>query len=215
MFLGGVALVVGLTATMIAARAISDPVSAVRNALDRVAGGELQTQVLIEDGSEVGQLQAGFNRMAEGLHEREQIRDLFGRQVGQEVAREALRDGTRLGGEEREVGALFVDLMGSTSLSLAMPPTEVVAVLNRFFRVVIEVVEAEGGLVNKFEGDAALCVFGAPVECEDPAGEALRAAASSPPASIRNCRRSVSGSAFRPDAPWPATSAPSSASSTR
>ncbi len=175
-FLGGVALAVGLTATMIAARAISDPVSAVRKALDRVAAGELQTQVLIDDASEVGQLQAGFNRMAEGLREREQIRDLFGRQVGHEVAREALREGTRLGGEEREIGALFVDLSGSTSLSLAMPPTEVVAVLNRFFRVVIEVVESEGGLVNKFEGDAALCVFGAPVECEDPAGQALRAA---------------------------------------
>jgi adenylate cyclase len=48
--------------------------------------------------------------------------------------------------------------------------------LNRFFRVVVEVVEAEGGLVNKFEGDAALCVFGAPVARHDPSGDALRAA---------------------------------------
>jgi adenylate cyclase len=52
----------------------------------------------------------------------------------------------------------------------------VVRVLNRFFRIVVEVVEAEGGFVNKFEGDAALCVFGAPVPCDDPAGDALRAA---------------------------------------
>jgi adenylate cyclase len=74
------------------------------------------------------------------------------------------------------VAALFVDLVGSTSLALALPPTEVVRVLNRFFRVVVEVVEAEGGLVNKFEGDAALCVFGAPVVCQDCAGDALRAA---------------------------------------
>jgi adenylate cyclase len=51
-----------------------------------------------------------------------------------------------------------------------------VRLLNRFFRVVIEVIEAEGGLVNKFEGDAALCVFGAPVASGDPAGKALRAA---------------------------------------
>jgi adenylate cyclase len=61
-------------------------------------------------------------------------------------------------------------------MALAMPPTEVVRLLNRFFRVVIEAVESEGGLVNKFEGDAALCVFGAPVESDDPAGDALRAA---------------------------------------
>ena len=69
-----------------------------------------------------------------------------------------------------------MDLVGSTSMALAMPPTEVVRLLNRFFRVVVEVVEAKGGLVNKFEGDAALCVFGAPVAREDPAGDALRAA---------------------------------------
>ena len=51
-----------------------------------------------------------------------------------------------------------------------MPPSEVVRLLNKFFRVVIDVVESEGGFVNKFEGDAALCVFGAPVASDDPAG---------------------------------------------
>jgi adenylate cyclase len=71
------------------------------------------------------------------------------------------------------VGALFVDIVGSTSMALTMPPTEVVSLLNRFFHVVVDVVEAEGGMVNKFEGDAALCVFGAPVPRDDPAGAAL------------------------------------------
>jgi adenylate cyclase len=176
LFLGAVAWGVGLLATLIAARAIADPVTAVREGLERIERGDLDAHVPVDDGSEVGLLQAGFNRMAEGLRERERIRDLFGRQVGEGVARAALRDGTRLGGEEREVGALFVDLVGSTSMAMAMPPTELVRLLNCFFRVVVEVVEAEGGLVNKFEGDAALCVFGAPVPSDDPAGDALRAA---------------------------------------
>jgi adenylate cyclase len=175
-FLGIVASAVGLLATKLVARSIADPVTSVRGALDRVARGDLDAQVRVEDGSEVGLLQAGFNRMVDGLHERERIRDLFGRQVGQEVARAALRDGARLGGEEREIGAVFVDLTGSTSMALALPPTEVVRLLNRFFRVVIEAVESQGGLVNKFEGDAALCVFGAPVTSPDPAGDALCAA---------------------------------------
>jgi adenylate cyclase len=148
----------------------------VRDGLERIARGELEVNVHVDDASEVGQLQAGFNRMAEGLRERQRIRDLFGRQVGEEVAHAALSAGVKLGGEEREVAALFVDLVGSTSLALALPPTEVVRVLNRFFRVVVEVIEAQGGLVNKFEGDAALCVFGAPVRREDPAGDALKTA---------------------------------------
>lgn len=176
LFLAVMALVIGLLATLFAAKAIADPVTSVREGVEQIERGDLDAHVLVDDGSEVGQLQAGFNRMAEGLRERERIRDLFGRQVGEDVARTALRDGTRLGGEEREVGALFVDLVGSTSMAMAMPPTEVVRLLNRFFRVVVEVVEAEFGLVNKFEGDAALCVFGAPVAREDPAGDALRAA---------------------------------------
>ena len=175
-FLGTVALVVGLFATLIAARAIADPLMHLRSAVERVGRGDLALEVEINDASEVGLLQAGFNRMAEGLRERERIRDLFGRQVGEEVARAALRDGTRLGGEEREIGALFVDLSGSTTMALAMPPSEVVRLLNKFFRVVIGVVESEGGFVNKFEGDAALCVFGAPVTSDDPAAQALCAA---------------------------------------
>lgn len=175
-FLAIVGSCTGLLATILAAKAIAHPVSAVRVGLERVARGELDVDVPVDDSSEVGQLQAGFNRMAEGLRERERIRDMFGRQVGQEVARAALSEGVRLGGEEREIAALYVDLVGSTSLALALPPTEVVRLLNRFFRVVVEVVEAEGGLVNKFEGDAALSVFGAPVVCEDCAGDGLRAA---------------------------------------
>src|SRR5581483_6343933 len=94
----------------------------------------------------------------------------------EQVAHAALSQGVKLGGEEREVGALFIDLVGSTSLALAIPPTELVRLLNRFFRVVVEVIENERGMVNKFEGDAALCVFGAPIAYEDPAGDALRAA---------------------------------------
>jgi adenylate cyclase len=177
-FLGGVAVTVGLFATLLSARAITDPLNAVRRAAQRVGEGDLDVHVEIDDASEVGLLQAGFNRMAGGLRERERIRDLFGRQVGRDVAKAALAEGTRLGGEEREIGAMFVDLTGSTSMALAMPPTEVVRLLNRFFRVVVEVVEDEGGFVNKFEGDAALCVFGAPAESSDPAGKALCAARS-------------------------------------
>jgi adenylate cyclase len=176
LFLGMVTLAVGLIATLFVARAIADPVNLLRSAFDRVDAGDLEAQVRVDDGSEVGLLQAGFNRMAEGLREREQLRELFGRQVGRDVAKAALLNGTKLGGEEREVGALFVDVTGSTSMALAMPPTEVVRLLNLFFREVVEVVEAEGGFVSKFEGDAALCIFGAPVARDDPAGDALRAA---------------------------------------
>ena len=75
-----------------------------------------------------------------------------------------------------EVAVLFVDVMGSTEFASERPPTEVVERLNEFFGVVVDVVEEHGGWVNKFEGDAALAVFGAPVPSDDAAGAALAAA---------------------------------------
>jgi adenylate cyclase len=176
LFLAALALFVGLMTIALAARSIADPLAAVRNALARVEEGDFDARVPVDDASEIGLLEAGFNRMAAGLKERERLRDLFGRHVGEDVARAALEGEVRLGGEEREIAALFVDLVGSTTLAARRPPTEVVEMLNRFFRAVVETVEARGGFVNKFEGDAALCVFGAPVAGENPAADALAAA---------------------------------------
>ena len=176
LFLVGVGLVVGLAATVTAARAVADPVQSVAGALRDVGAGRLDVSVPVYDASEVGQLQAGFNAMAVGLRERERLRDLFGRQVGTDVARLALERGVRLGGERREVAVLFVDVIGSTTLAVSHEPEEVVRRLNDFFGAVVEAVASHGGWVNKFEGDAALCVFGAPVDRPDAGACALAAA---------------------------------------
>jgi adenylate cyclase len=176
LFLAGLVLFVGLMTISLAARAIADPLAAVRDAFARLEQGDFDARVPVDDASEIGLLESGFNRMAAGLKERERLRDLFGRHVGEDVARAALEREVRLGGEEREIAALFVDLVGSTTLAARRPPTEVVELLNRFFRAVVETVEGRGGFVNKFEGDAALCVFGAPVARENPAADALAAA---------------------------------------
>ena len=174
--LGGVVLVVGLLLVLMYARAAAAPVDSVRSALARVEAGDLDTELPVYDGSELGMLQAGFNRMAAGLRERERMRELFGRHVGEDVAREALEHGVELGGERRDVGVLFVDLVGSTELAATRPPEEVVAMLNEFFGLVVAVVDEHGGWVNKFEGDGALAVFGAPVDRPDAAACALAAA---------------------------------------
>jgi adenylate cyclase len=71
---------------------------------------------------------------------------------------------------------MFVDLIGSTSLAAERPPDSVLAMLNALFSAVVQEVGAEGGLVNQFQGDGALCVFGAPQEVPDHAARALRAA---------------------------------------
>jgi adenylate cyclase len=170
------ALVTGYFATVLFAKSVGEPLGGLTEALADIEGGDLEVSVIVDDAGEIGQLQTGVNKMVSALREREQLRDLFGRHVGEDVARLALQQGVALGGEEREVAALFVDVIGSTTYAATHPAAEVVAALNRFFEVVVTVVSEHGGLVNKFEGDAALCIFGAPLELDDPAASALAAA---------------------------------------
>lgn len=170
-------LLAGGVVTAAAARAVSEPLREMRSALRRVQADDLDVAVTVDDGGEVGLLQSGFNTMVAGLRERRRIHDLFGRHVGVEVASRALEAGDDvLGGQRREASALFVDIIGSTTLAQTRPPDEVVGLLNEFFGTVVRCIEAEDGFVNKFEGDGALCVFGAPIEQTDHAARALRAA---------------------------------------
>ena len=184
---------------------------------DEHGGGGTDVTVTVDDGSEVGMLQAGFDRMVAGLRERDRVRDLFGRHVGEEVARSALggRADGEMGGELRHAAILFVDVVGSTAFASTRDPREVVETLNRFFEIVVEVVTMHGGWINKFEGDAALCVFGAPTEHPDAAGAALGAAR-------ELARRLATGSmgwgrrsGCRPATWWPGMWAPLSGMSTR
>jgi adenylate cyclase len=163
-----------------AAGSVAGPINRVRRALGRVEAGDLEVRLPVDDLGEIGRLSAGFNAMVEGLREREQLHDLLDKQVGAEVTLQALSQDQYLGGERRVVTVLFVDLTGYTTFAEARPPEQVVAALNRFFQVVVDVVRDEGGLVNQFEGDAAMCLFGAPMDQPDHAARALRAAARLP-----------------------------------
>ena len=123
----------------------------VRAALQHVEEGDLDCNVVVFDGTELGELQRGFNSMVDGLRERERIRDLFGRRVGREVAAAAEQQRPKLGGEERHVAVVFVDIIGSTQLVTGRPAVEVVELLNRFFAVIVEEVDRHHRLVNNFE----------------------------------------------------------------
>jgi adenylate cyclase len=122
LFLGAIGLGVGLLVMRFAARSVADPIESVRSAVREVEAGDLDAEVAVDDGSEVGLLQAGFNRMVRGLRERERLQDLFGRHVGEDVARRALERGVELGGEVRECAALFVDSPARLSSPRLVPP---------------------------------------------------------------------------------------------
>lgn len=174
--LGGIALSVGLLAVALAARATADPIDAVRAAMEDVQRGELDVSVPVYDGTQIGRLQLGFNRMAEGLAERERIRSALGTYVDPAVAERILEEGDELRGEEVEVTVAFLDVRGFTAFAEKTAAADVVAAINRLFEAVIPVIHEHGGRVDKFVGDGLLAVFGAPRRLENHADAALQAA---------------------------------------
>jgi class 3 adenylate cyclase len=171
-----VAVVLGLRAMILVSISISDPLREVVDAMGEVERGKIERSLDVYEWSEIGRLQTGFNRMVAGLREREKLRDLFGRHVGEEVVRRAVEENESLSGDERDVAVLFVDLVGSTRLASTREPHEIAEILNEFFRIVVAGVDAHHGLINKFQGDAALAVFGAPLRMDHPASAALATA---------------------------------------
>ena len=170
------ALVLGLPTMILTSRSISDPLGEVVDAMAEVEHGRIGTYVGAYERSQIGRLQTGFNRMVAGLAERDRLRDLFGRHVGADVAQRAIDEGASLSGDVVEAAVLYIDLVGSTHLAESRPPQEVAEILNNFFRIVVNAVDDHHGLINKFAGDAALAVFGAPLPTSEPASAALATA---------------------------------------
>jgi class 3 adenylate cyclase len=96
----------------------------------------------------------------------EAVHRLFGQYLSPQIVRSLLSDPARaaLGGENREVTALFADLAGFTPFTESRPPRETVLALNRYFSAVVPVIFANGGTVIQFAGDAIVAVWNAPIE---------------------------------------------------
>ncbi|MDO8542902.1 MAG: adenylate/guanylate cyclase domain-containing protein [Opitutaceae bacterium] len=169
-------LVLAALLAMGIARNVSEPVQHLAAHTRKIAAGDYETRVDLHREDELGQLAASFNAMAAGLAERDRVRDLLDKNVSPEVAAQLLRDGAALGGDEREVTILFADLRGFTTLSEKLAPRDLLALLNRYLDRMSGEIERQGGVIDKFIGDAIMALFGAPVPQPDAADRALAAA---------------------------------------
>ena len=159
-------------------RSLLRPIRNLSRAMSKVAEGDLHQRVPVTSNDEVGELTGQFNKMVEGLRERERFRETFGRYVDESVAATILKregDGV-LAGETREATILFTDIAGFTTIAEHLPPDDLVAALNEYLETVLEPIRAHGGVVNTFIGDGLFASFNMPLACENHACAAVRAA---------------------------------------
>lgn len=172
----GVALTVSLLLTAPFTRSLVAPLRNLVEAAEAVERGDLDARVPVTTSDEVGLVAQAFNRMVEGLADREQIRDALGTYVDPDVAEHILDESDLLEGEEVDVTVMFLDVRDFTGFAQRSSAAEVVATLNRLFEQVVPIVSEHGGHVDKFIGDGLLAVFGVPLKHADHADRALTAA---------------------------------------
>ena len=145
---------------------------------ERVAAGDYSQRLPVVQDDDLGALAASFNRMQAGLAERQRLHVAFGSYVDPVLAARLLEQGDEIfTGERREVTVMFLDIRDFTAFAEARSPEDTVARLNELFEIVVPAVVGAGGHVNKFLGDGALAVFGAPNVLVQHADTALTVAA--------------------------------------
>ncbi len=120
---------------------------------------------------------AAVNYATEGRQKRF-IKNAFRQYLSPAVIEELLRnpERLRLGGERRTLSIFFSDLQGFTSISEGLDPETLTALLNDYLSAMTDIIQAEGGTVDKYEGDAIIAFWNAPLDLADHAERVVRCA---------------------------------------
>lgn len=175
-YLSAIGLILGGIGAFLMATVMVKPIKLLVSGVRAIGEGKFHQRIDIKRRDEIGELTSAFNDMAKGLEEREFIRNTFQKFVHKDIVDDLLKnpDKVKVGGERKKVTVLFSDIRGFTPLSESMPPEEVVALLNRHFSSMLPIINKNGGVLDKFMGDAMMVTFGAPFPKGDDALSAVK-----------------------------------------
>ena len=168
-------LVVSLLAVLFLARSITTPLSRLVSVVKQIEKGDYDRPVAVQSNDEIGELADSVNSMARGLAEKERVRDLLGKVVSHQIAEQLLNNPIELGGEERVATILFSDIRGFTTFCEGLPPKEVLKALNIVLSTISDIVELHQGVVDKYNGDAVMALFGVPIKGTSDTANAMSA----------------------------------------
>jgi adenylate cyclase len=159
------ASLLGVSVAAAITRGLVRPLSRLLSGTAAIEQGLLDTVVPVTSSDEIGKLTEAFNKMVSELRVKERIRDTFGKYVDPRIVaglidRPELTDSK---GARREMTILFCDMQGFTSFSEGLTPTVLVNVMNRYLTVLSDPVRRNGGIIDKYIGDAVMAFWGRPL----------------------------------------------------
>lgn len=132
--------------------------------------------LVIPENSEWKNLAQTFNKMVEGVRERDRMRHSLGRIMDPKIAEILIKENPKLGGLRRKATILFCDIRNYTSICEAMSVDELQEFLNEYWKGTVEIIMDQEGTIDKFHGDGICVIFGAPALHEDDPLRAVRTA---------------------------------------
>lgn len=157
-------------------RMVVRPITEIMGAMRAVHEGDLSHEVAPRSRDEIGVLASTYNFMVTGLREKAMLKDAFSRYVSAQVLEKIEMGNLTLTGEARNATVLFSDIRSFTNLSERLSPAEIVAMLNEYFNVMVEIIFKYNGFLNKFIGDALMAVYNVPIDQGQPELRAVKTA---------------------------------------
>lgn len=159
-------ILVGVFVSLHMGRRITKPLHSLMNASREISSGNYKYQIKERRNDELGNLTEALNRMADGLLEKTQVENAFSRYVSKGVAKEIMGnlEHIQLGGQHVEGSVIFADIVGFTQLSERHSAEKITGVLNDYFSYISLASKMYMGAIDKYMGDCAMIVFGAPEE---------------------------------------------------
>lgn len=170
------ALLLAALLAFLATRGLSRSAEGLLQSMDRVDAGDLGAKAPVVSDDEFGRLTERFNRMLDGLNERDRLRRTFERFVPETIAGALIADEGAIAPQEREATVLFTDIERFTQIAASLAPREVMGMLNAYFGKIADIIHRHHGVITQFQGDAVLASFNLPVSDPRHARSALEAA---------------------------------------
>jgi len=168
-------LLAGLLA-FLATRGLSRSAAGLLQAMNKVDAGDLTAKAPVVTDDEFGHLTERFNRMLDGLNERDRLRRTFERFVPETIAGALIADEGAIAPQEREATVLFTDIERFTQIAATLAPREIMILLNAYFGRIAGIIHRHHGVITQFQGDAVLACFNLPVSDTNHARSAVDAA---------------------------------------
>jgi adenylate cyclase len=158
----------GIVVAALLGRRLSRPVRQLVDGTHEISQGNYQYRFKDFRKDELGQLMRSLNTMTEGLSKKEKVEKTFSRYVSHDVASTVMDDvKSRLGGSHVEATVLYADIAGFTRLSEKLEPEALNNLLNDYFTLIDKIAGEHKGHIDKYIGDCAMILFGAPILDEE------------------------------------------------